>query len=65
MKLIKMKLWIARDKDRGLRLWFDRPTKGRDGNFSGALVGSLWESLFPEVTWGNSPLQVELKLIEE
>ena len=57
-----MELWIARDKDGTLLLFFDEPI----------LNGLSWVSLdchpingslFPEVTFDNSPQKVELKLI--
>lgn len=64
-----MKFWIARDWD-GLTLfqsesepqltddylWYDNG----DGDFM-----RLSEDLFPEITFENSPMQVELKLIKE
>ena len=60
-----MKLWIARDKDGELRLWRDKPVKGMNDAFhSGGLRGVLWGCLFPEVTFENSPQEVELKLIK-
>ena len=62
----KIKLWIARDKDGGLYLWRNKPTCGMDGKFyGGTLRGALWGCLFPEITFENSPQQVELKLIEK
>ena len=59
-----MKMWIARNAEGWLYLHDMEPV----------LVGSDWESLrdryiidsriFPEVTFENSPMEVELKLIE-
>jgi hypothetical protein len=61
-----MKIWIARGvgKDGRLTLHYERPTykagKGWD---------KLWaipdSSLFPEVTFENSPQEVELKLVKK
>lgn len=58
-----MKLWIARDeRGNNLFLYKSKPK----------LNGDIWESsemydidniLFPEVTFENSPQQVEIKLI--
>ena len=45
-----MKLWIARDQNSDLFLYPIKPDRYSD--------------LFPEVTFENSPMEVELKLIE-
>ena len=59
-----MKLWIARDKDGMLLIHFYEPI----------IDGLEWisldyrvidKSLFPEVTFENSPQEVELKLIKK
>lgn len=61
-----MKLWIARDlRFNNLYLYKSKPQ----------LNGDIWESademynidniLFPEVTFENSPQQIEFKLINE
>ena len=61
-----MKLWIARDKDGELYLYDAYPKK--QSEFFGCKFGyssmPLDGSLFPEVTWENSPRKVELKLVE-
>lgn len=64
-----MKLWIARDKfDKKIGLYAEEPNfrktvhgfeDWRDGDFIGYL-----EDEFPEVTFENSPQQVELKLVK-
>lgn len=69
-----MKLWIARDSDNELFLFESKPVlRGCDE------TDYLWyepldkfercskldEFLFPEVTFENSPQEVELKLIEK
>lgn len=69
-----MKMWIARDSDNELFLFESEPVlRGCDK------TGYLWyepldkfercskldEFLFPEVTFENSPMEVELKLIEK
>ena len=62
-----MKLWIARDKDGMLYLYEDKPKLAysnahyfdvANGKCYGLPIG-----LYPEVTFENSPQQVELKLI--
>ena len=62
-----MKMWIARDANDKIYLHKGKPTRtARTG---------LWESYdgiiklgtddYPEVTFENSPMEVELKLIEK
>lgn len=62
-----MKLWIARDKDNSLWLFEEKPhlnhfNRYADGNINHS---RLYSALFPEITFENSPQQVELKLINE
>lgn len=63
-------MWLARDKDGSICLYEQKPIKG-DEYFMGGKVEdsdsfivceSLNPSDFPEVTWENSPIEVELKL---
>lgn len=67
-----MKLWIARDKDG--TLWFFKeypikkeklfyPTTDITGRFT--YYRSMPTDMFPEVTFENSPQEVELKLVEK
>lgn len=59
-----MKLWIARNIDGRLTLHYEQPTY---------TVGKGWDkiwaipdsSLFPKITFENSPQEVELKLVEK
>jgi hypothetical protein len=59
-------MWIARGvgKDGILTLHYERPTyiASKGWNKIGAIPDSR---LFPEVTFENSPMEVELKLIEK
>ena len=69
-----MKLWIARDEDGRLNLFDVKPQKeacfqGKDyiwivprGYMNQIMLN---EKLYPEVTFENSPMEVELKLIEK
>lgn len=60
-----MKLWIVRDFTGSLFLYKDMPRK-MDTYFLPGRSGSCFRidtSLFPEVTFENSPQQVEIKLI--
>ena len=63
-----MKLWIARDKDMTISLFSDKPIKDinywyNDADCDGSL-GELPSDYFPEVTFENSPQEVELKLVK-
>lgn len=58
--------WIARDKDCTLYIYSDKPKRDDDNeSFESEylIIGDCEDGLFPEVTWKNSPKQVELKLI--
>lgn len=57
-------LWIARDKNGFLRLFGEEPYMNKKGDEWEPIIGSIWlnDSDFPEVTFNNSPQQVELKL---
>lgn len=60
-----MKAWIARDKTGSLCMFCEKP-KLKDGTiwylpFDSIML--LKPNLFPEVTFENSPQQVEIKLI--
>ena len=64
-----MKLWVARDSY-GLWLFIDKPTKticNGDKYFvkHENVRYSIDSKLFPEITFENSPVQIELKLIEK
>ena len=66
-----MKLWIARDEDNTLWLHQYKPSVRSHPR----LIYKWWyqegddwemsEELFPEVTFENSPMEVEVKLIEK
>lgn len=63
-----MKCWIARNKDWSLMLLLKYPycqngTWRVEGNTNVCLL-DFDEELFPEVTFENSPQQVEIKLIK-
>ena len=61
-----MKLWIARDKDDCLYLYDSVPEKAPDMFFERSDGKSLFigKSIFPEVTFENSPQEVELKMVD-
>ena len=58
-----MKLWIARDEDGTLALHESEPYCPHGNWHNSNQEWYLNQSLFPEVTFENSPQQVELKLI--
>ena len=60
-----MKLWIARDKDGLIYLYMKKPTLILHYFDTKYLIGEIDETSFPEVTFENSPQQVEIKLIKE
>ena len=59
-------MWIARDKDGKLYFYNLKPDR-IDNYFRCSFAGMLRinPDLFPEVTWENSPVEVELKLTKE
>lgn len=67
-----MKIWIARQKWGGLFLFGVRPYKDEDENWGeeewkspiSGLSFRIDDEAFPEITFENSPQQVELKLAE-
>ena len=61
-----MKMWIARDlRFKWLYLYKEKPILDDDIWFSEDNMYNIDNSLFPEVTFENSPMEVELKLIEK
>lgn len=65
-----MKLWIARDMSNNLSLFSNKPKLQFVDNYNkqiwvGDVVAYLNSNLFPEVTYENSPQQVEIKLFKE
>lgn len=61
------KLYIARDKCGNLFLFDHKPTKLTEVFISGArgMFTKIDSELFPEVTFENSPQQVELTLVKK
>lgn len=66
-----MELWIARNQDNSLWLHEEKPSLVYDEDIrkwfyeGGSFMDIYDESLFPEVTFENSPKRIELKLVEE
>lgn len=62
-----MKLWIARDYT-GLWAFSEEPDKKRDEFICSTMYSKVYEldsELFPEITFENSPQQIEIKLVKE
>lgn len=63
-----MKLWIARDFDGYLNLYINKPSLDSNDNMYYVVEDdylNIDKNLFPEVTFENSPQQVEIKLITD
>lgn len=63
-----MRLWIARDSDGELVLHKDRPIYNNYCSVKSWCSNeyvSLPFDLFPEITFENSPMEIELKLINQ
>ena len=63
-----MKLWIARDEDRTLCVYNNKPTLSKEVNGlwvcdKFTTVNTLSSDYFPDVTFENSPQEVELNLV--
>lgn len=55
--------WVARDKDNNLFIYSDKPKRVYDGEFSrweGLCLDTISNSLFPDLTWDDDPIEVEL-----
>ena len=60
-----MRLWVARNKSGLLYLHDEKPTLDGEHWLSNSSWSSIDFEYFPEVTFENSPQEVELKLIEK
>lgn len=59
-----MKLWITRDESNRLTIHLKKPTKYIYNEYWNNGLCCLPNDLFPEVTFKNSPQQIELKLVK-
>lgn len=62
-----MKMWIARDSDGYSQLYAEKPIK-KERYFEsvpGTRTFTISCLLFPEVTFENSPVEIELKIKKE
>lgn len=64
-----MTLWVARDRNGFIGLYKQKPAWVRINRFledwDGDYMGLLDKHSFSEVTFDNSPQEVELKLVKE
>ena len=60
-----MRLWVARDEDGLIYLYIKKPYLVNHYFDTKYLIGEIDKDLFPEVTFKNSPQEVELKLVGE
>ena len=61
-----MKMWVARDFGGLLYLFLKKPIKLVKYNcWDGVGYYKIDQDLFPEVTFENSPMKVELKLVND
>lgn len=64
-----MELWIARDMSNNLSLFSNKPKLQFVDNYSkqlwvGDVVADVKPDLFPGVSYANSPMEVEIKLVK-
>ena len=58
----KYKLWVARDKNGFLFAYNDRPTRSdNQKEWLGWFLFSMKNSYFPNLTWKDDPIEVELR----
>lgn len=63
-------MWISRDKNKTLMIWNNKPSRGNEvfiinrksNPFEDGM--KIDSSLFPSVTWENSPQEIEIKLVD-
>lgn len=56
-------MWTAKDKNGGLRFHDTKLEKKTDDYFDVDTIGTIFTKLFPEVTFENNLIEVELKLL--
>ena len=64
-----MELWMARDMSNNLSLFSNKPKLQFINNYSkqiwvGDFVADVKPDLFPEIHYGNSPIEIEIKLVK-
>lgn len=68
---VKIKGWLARDKDDFTAIYKVKPVRGKTewvdvvhprNSKESSYVLSFSEFMFPEITWENEPIEVELTI---
>lgn len=63
-KIPSITAWVARDYDGGLYLYLNRPQKTMNGyQCLHDLFRKIDRDLFPELKYGDDPIEVEMPLI--
>lgn len=59
----KYKFWVARDKNGSLFAYNDKPTRCDNQKewFAEKFLSSMENSFFPDLTWEDEPIEVELR----
>jgi hypothetical protein len=63
-------MWVSRDKNKTLMIWNNKPYRGNEVFIINRKSKPLEDgmeidsSLFPSVTWENSPQEIEIKLVD-
>ena len=58
----KYKLWVARDKNGFLFAYKDKPKRcDNQKEWFGWFLNSMENSFFPNITWKDEPIEVELR----
>lgn len=59
----KYKFWIARDKNGFLFAYEDKPKRcdNKKEWFAGKFLSSMENSFFPDLTWEDEPIEVEIR----
>lgn len=59
----KYKFWVARDKNGSLFAYNDKPTRCDNQKewFAEKFLSSMENSFFPDLTWNDEPIEVELR----
>lgn len=65
-----MEMWIARDRNRDLWLFTEKPERNIFQRYWYSDIGETMkldahDPQFKDVTWYNEPVKVELKLVEK
>lgn len=64
-----MKMWIARERCGALFIYNAKPYLDKEDNVfkleDGIFMGVLTSTEFSEVTFENSPMEVEIKLVDD